>query len=152
MSFTSLSAKARARKEYVLSEATASGIVEFEECEELKADRFERKGPGRKSRKIPEGVVISTMRGKDSAVQPCSPVILSSMRPDEIRLAQNLEAYPYAFEADSDCIAWACGMAAESPTARLLLKEAQSEGWTIGFDDLSQAGYAIDEDKRETPT
>lgn len=139
----SASAKARSRKEYVLSGAFGP---EFEEYEELRADRFERRGPGRKNHKIPEDVVISHMRGNDDASAAVGPVMLGSIQTDKIRAFHNLEAYPYAFENDLDLVNWACGMAGESPTARMLLKEAQTEGWSIRIDDLAQAGYAIDED------
>ena len=148
MSFTSASAKARARKEYVLSGTFGPGEVEFEEYEELRADRFERKGASRKNRKIPEDVVISHVRGNDDQSQSVGAVMLGSIQTDKIRAFHNLEAYPYAFDNDLDIINWACGMAGESPTARLLLKEAQTEGWSIRIDDLAQAGYAIDEDNR----
>ena len=148
MSFMSASAKARARKEYVLSGAFGPDEVEFEELEELRADRFERKGPGRKNHKIPEDVVISSARGNGGEPITVGPVMLGSIQTDKIRAFHNLEAYPYAFESDLDVINWACGLAGESPTARLLLKEAQTEGWSIQLDDLSQAGYAIDEDSR----
>lgn len=148
MSFTSVSAKARARKEYVLSGAFAPEAREFEEYEELRADRFERKGPIRRNKKIPEDVVISQARGNDAARSAVGPTMLGSIQTDKIRAFHNLEAYPYAFDTDLDVVQWACAMAGESPTARLLLKEAQTEGWSILLDDLAQAGYAIDEDNR----
>lgn len=144
----SASAKARARKEYVLSGTFGPGEVEFEEFTELRADRFERKGASRKHRKIPEDVVISHVRGNDEQHQDVGPVMLGSIQSDKIRAFHNLEAYPYAFESDLDVVQWACGMAGESPAARLLLKEAQAEGWSIRLDDLAQAGYAIDEENR----
>ena len=97
----------------------------------MRADRFERRGPGRKNHKIPEDVVISHMRGNDDASAAVGPVMLGSIQTDKIRAFHNLEAYPYAFENDLDLVNWACGMAGESPTARMLLKEAQTEGWSI---------------------
>ncbi len=145
MSFTSGSAIARTRKEYVLSGTFAPDEVEYEEYEELRADRFERKGAARRSKKIPEDVVISHVRGNAERAESVGAVMLGSIHADQIRTFHNLEAYPYAFETDHDIINWCCGMAGESPTARLLLKEAQTEGWSIRLDDLSQAGYAVDE-------
>lgn len=114
----------------------------------MRADRFERKGPSRKNKKIPEDVVISHIRGNDAQADAVGAVMLVSIPTDKIRAFHNLEAYPYAFEGDLDVINWACGMAGESPTARLLLKEAQADGWAIRLDDLAQAGYAIDEERR----
>lgn len=146
MSFMSASAKARARKEYVLPRAFAASGVEYEEFEEVRADRFERKGAPRRSKKITEDVVISHIRGGRD--HPAGPVRLDNLRADEIRAFHNLEAYPYSFETDHDAIGWACAMAGESPTARLLLKEACLEGWSVELQDLSQSGYAIDEENR----
>lgn len=144
MLFMSGSGTGRARKEYVLAGA-ASGPA-FEEFEDLRSDRFERKGQLRKNRKIPEDVVITHYRGKDDlASENIYPLSLSSISFDHIRAFHNLEAYPYAFESDLDVLQWLCAMAGESPTARLLLKEAQAERWDIRLDDMAQGGYAIDE-------
>ena len=138
------------RKEYVFAGPQWPDAQNgYEEYEEVKADRFERKGPSRKNRKIPEGVVITHYRGNETDETSVYPVMLGSIQSDKIRSFHNLEAYPYAFEGDLDVLQWACGMAGESPTARILLKEAQAGGWTIRLDDLSHGGYAID-DKSHT--
>jgi len=148
MSFMSASAKARARKEYVLSGALAPDAGEYEELDEVRADRFERKGASRRIKKMTEDVVISHIRGNAGHATSVGPVMLDSIRAEDIRAFHNLEAFPYAFETDHDVISWACAMAGESPTARLLLKEAQTEGWSVELDDLAQAGYAIDDQSR----
>lgn len=144
MSFMSASAKARARREFLFAGSSEPVAQEYEE---LRSDRFERKGPSRKSRKIPEDVVIAHYRDTN-ADQSAFPIQLSSIAADNIRAYHNLEAYPYAFETDMDVLQWLCGMACESPAARILLKEAQGEGWTIRLEDLSQDGYAVDEEAR----
>jgi hypothetical protein len=115
------------------------------EYEELRSDRFERKGPSGKNRKIPEDVVITHYRGKDDNAANIYPVCLAAIGFDHVRTFHNLEAYPYAFESDLDVLQWICAMAGESPGARILLKEAQIERWDIRLDDLVQGGYAIDE-------
>lgn len=143
MSFMSGSGTGRARREYVL--AGPSGHV-CEEYEDLRSDRFERKGQKKKNRAISEDVVIAHYRGKNDPSSSLYPVNLSSIGFEKIRAFQNLEAYPFAFESDLDVLQWLCGMAAESPTARLLLKEAQLERWDIRLDDLSQGGYGIDDE------
>jgi hypothetical protein len=112
----------------------------------LRSDRFERTGRKKKNRAITEDVVIAHYRGKSDPSSSLNPVNLSSIGFEKIRTFQNLEAYPFAFESDLDVLQWLCGMAAESPTARLLLKEAQLERWDIRLDDLSQGGYAVDDD------
>ncbi len=145
MSFMSASARARTRKEYVFAGPSRSVAEEYEE---LRSDRFERKGPSRKNRKIPEDVVIAHYRDNDADVSAAFLTKLSSIEADSIRSFHNLEAYPYAFETDLDVLQWVCAMASESPSARILLKEAQREGWTIRLEDLAQDGYAIDEAER----
>ena len=139
------SGKAKAPKHYVLA-GSADPVAE--EYEELRSERFERKGRLSRPRNIPEDVVISRGRGNEEAASAVYPVMLGSIHSDDIRSFQNLEAYPYAFESDLDVIRWACAMAGESPTARLLLKEAQLDGWSIRLSDLAQDGYAIDEENR----
>ena len=139
----SSSGTGRARKEYVL--AGADSGTAFEEYQELRSDRFERKGPSRKNRRIPEDVVITHYRGKDDLSENLYPISLSSIGFEHIRTFQNLEAYPYAFDSDLDVLQWICGMAGESPAARMLLKEAQLEKWDIRLDDLSAGGYGVDD-------
>lgn len=143
MSFMSGSGTGKARREYVL--AGPSGSV-AEEYEDLRSERFERTGRPKKNRTISEDVVIAHYRGKNDPSSSLYPVNLSSIGFEKIRTFQNLEAYPFAFESDLDVLQWLCGMAAESPTARLLLKEAQLERWDIRLDDLSQGGYGVDDE------
>lgn len=133
----------RARKEFVFAGPSRSFASEYVE---LRSTRFDRKGPKTQHGKMTEEVVICQYRGDaDTSIQEF-PVLLQSIPFDTIRSFQNLEAYPYAFEADLDVVHWICGMSGESPTTRLLLKEAQSEGWSIRMDDLSGQGYEIDEE------
>lgn len=147
MSFMSGSGKGAgskyARREFIL--AGPDGPF-AEESEELRSERFDRKGAARKNRKVPEEVMITHLRGRDEGAAAFYPVALSSISFDQIRAYHNLEAYPYAFESDLDVLQWACALAAESPTARVLLKEAQEEGWTVRLEDLGHEGYAIDEE------
>ena len=129
----------RARKEFVFAGPSRSFASE---CVELRSTRFDRKAHKGKG-KMTEEVVICHYRGDDSTTQEF-PVQLQSIPFDSIRSFQNLEAYPYAFEADLDVIHWICGMAGESPTTRLLLKEAQAEGWSIRMEDIEGEGFEID--------
>lgn len=145
MSFMSGSGKVRTPKEFVFA---GHSLPVAQEYEELRSDRFERKGRPPKNRNMTEDVVIANSRGNEGTGSIVYPVMLGSIQTDQIRTFHNLEAYPYAFESDLDVIQWACGMAGESPTARLLLREAQGEGWAVRLDDLTQNGYAIDEDNR----
>ncbi len=143
MSYMSGSGTGRARKEYVLADGAYDPLSE--ESEELRSERFERKGPSKKGRKIPEDVVITHYRTAFDPSHSLYPISLSTIHFDNIRSFHNLEAYPYAFDDDLDVLQWTCGMAGEAPTARMLLKEAQSEGWDIRLEDLGQAGYMIDD-------
>lgn len=102
----------------------------------MRSVRFERKGQFRKNRQMRETIIARQF----------GPVLLGSIDSENIRSYHNLEAYPHGFENDSDVLNWMCAMAEESPTARILLKDAQKEGWSIRLDDLSAQGYAIDED------
>lgn len=138
------SGKARAHKkrvEYVLAGPSGPFAQEYEE---LRSDRFERKGHIRRSKPTGEDMVVAKGRGNDQPDRHVYPVMLGSIQFDHIRTYQNLEAYPYAFETDLDVLKWASAMAGESPTARSLLRQTQEEGWAIRLDDLSQGGYAID--------
>ena len=143
MSFMSGSGTGRARKEFVLAEEASGPFPE--EFEEVRSDRFERKGQSKKNRRIPEDVVITHYRTAFDPSLSLYPIALNSIRFDNIRSFHNLDAYPYAFENDLDVLQWVCGMSGESPTARMLLKEAQSEGWDIRLEDLGQGGYSIDD-------
>jgi len=140
MSFTSGSAKRR--KEFIFAGPHSRDAQEYEE---LRSDRFERKGQSRKNRKIPQDVVITHYRAKDGAQDGFYPLALSSI---QYGPSHTLESYPYSFENDLDLLQWVCAMAGESPNARLLLKEAQNDGWTIRLSDLSQEGYAVDEEAK----
>lgn len=143
MLFTSGSGTRVTRKEFIFAGPSRSAAVEYEA---LRPTRFERKGPqGPKS--IDQEVIICHYRGKDGTAIPASPVPLKSIPFDSIRTFHNLEAYPYAFDADYDVLQWLTAMAGESPTARLLLKDAQNGDWMIGLDDLQGAGYIIDEER-----
>ncbi len=132
----------KTRKEYVLAGPAGPSAEEYEE---LRSDRFERKGLIRRNKTLPEDVVITPSRGNDPKAQHVYPVMLDTIPFDHIRTYHNLEAYPYAFESDLDVLQWACALAGESPSLRILLREAQENGWSICLEDLSQGGYAIDE-------
>lgn len=147
MLFMSGSVKGRAsnhgRQEFIF--AGPSGPF-AEGDEDLRSERFDRRGALRRNRKIPEEVMVTHLRGSDAPDVNTFPCKLSSIAFDQIRLYHNLEAYPYAFESDLDVLQWACALAGESPTARMLLKVAQSDGWCVRMDDLGHEGYAIDEE------
>lgn len=114
----------------------------------MRSDRFQRrskKSPGRLST---EDVVLGCGRGNETGNAGVDPVMLGSVDSKNTKLFYNLEAYPYAFETDRDLINWICAVAEESPTARALFSLAAGEGWSIALEDLSQGGYAVDEDSR----
>lgn len=135
----------KARKEFLLAGPSGPSAHRYtEEYDDLRSDRFERRGHIRKNKTIPEDMVVAAGRGNNEAACEVYPVMLGSIQYDQVRTYQNLEAYPYAFERDMDILQWACAMAGESPAARILLREAQMEEWCIRLDDLSQNGYAID--------
>jgi hypothetical protein len=141
MLFTSGSGTIKARKEFIFAGPSRSAAVEYEA---LRPTRFERKGP--KSHKtINEEMIICHYRGRDGVDVAASPIDLKSIPFESVRTFHNLEAYPYAFEADYDVLQWLTAMAGESPSARFLMKEAMQDSWFIGLDDLQGAGYAIDE-------
>jgi len=71
---------------------------------------------------------------------------LHALRSTPFFTPKNLETLPYGFESDADIFEWLCAMASESPTARIMLKDAQSEGWNIRLSDVAQEGYAFDDD------
>lgn len=143
MSFMSGSAAPKGRREFVFAARPSRPVAQ--EYEALRSDRFERKGLSRKNRKIPEDVVVS-YRGAEAENTQQPAVSLDHIRFDDIRSFHNLEAYPCAFENDLDVMHWICALAAESPSARILLKEAQIEQWAIRLENLSHSGYAIDDD------
>jgi hypothetical protein len=93
-------------------------------------------------------MVIGYGRGNGSDASGVDPVMLGSIDSDNIRLFYNLEAYPYAFEADIDAVQWLCCMADESPTARAMLRRAQGAGWQIQLGNITQGGYSIDRESR----
>lgn len=142
------SARVRARKEFVFA-GSASGpfadqeVLEcvYTECD-VRSDRFERKGPNLKSRKLPENVVISRSRLADDNGTFLEPVLLGAINACGI----DLEKFPYAFETDTDVLDWLCAMTHESPTARSIMIEAQMDGWAVCLDDLGNQSFSIDDE------
>lgn len=109
----------------------------------MKATRFKTKGRTRPDRRTTNEVVICQYRNGEART---SLVPLDTIAFDSIRTFHNLDAYPYAFEEDYDIVQWLCGMAAESPAARLLLKYAIEQEWSLCLSDLSGTGYDINEE------
>lgn len=109
----------------------------------MRATRFSKKGMSKADRKTTNEVVVCQYRNGEAR---SSLVPLSAIAFDSIRTFHNLDAYPYAFEEDYDIVQWACGLAAESPAARLLLKYAIEQEWSLCFADLSGAGYDMNEE------
>jgi hypothetical protein len=137
MSFTSASGTRKARKEFILSGATSSpGSTEYEA---LRPTRFEKKTA--RSGRLGKDIILCTDRSGDSL---SAPLQMQSIHFDNVRTFQNLEAFPHIFEDDEDVLYWLCGMAAESPAARLLLKNARDDDAYIMMADLGGQGYAID--------
>lgn len=145
MSFVSRSGTAGRLKEFILAGDASASLrnTGFEELKDVKSTRFERKNQYRKNRRA-DGGEIAPYRSARREDVLCNPVLLGNVKFDHIRSFQNLEAYPHVFESDIDVLQWLCAMTGESPTVRLLLKEAQDDGWSITLDDLSQDGYAVD--------
>ena len=136
MSFTSASGTRNARKEFILSGTSCPGGLEYEA---LRPTRFEKKTA--RSGKVGRDLIICHDREPDTLTAPSA---LKSIHFDHVRTFQNLEAYPHIFEEDEDVLYWLCGMAAESPAARLLLKNAQDDDAHIMMGDLGGAGFAVD--------
>lgn len=105
----------------------------------MRPTRFEKKSA--RSGKVGRDIVICHDRDAQTV---SAPMALQSIPFDHIRAFQNLDAYPHAFEQDADVLSWICGMAGESPAARLLLKSARDDDGDITLADLGGAGYAID--------
>jgi hypothetical protein len=145
MSFTSGSALARPRKEFVFAGPSRSIASEYVE---LRSTRFDRKAfPKGTKGTMTEEVVICQYRGESADSADNYPISLSSIPFDDIRSFHNLEATPYGFEEDHDVVQWLCAMAGESPTLRALLKDAQIEGWNIRLDDIAGNGFEIDDEE-----
>lgn len=142
MSFVSGSGTQTRRKEYVLAEPS---WFTAPECEELRSTRFERKGPkAQKPDSMTEEVMICHYRAKDGQEILSSPAPLSSIPFDSIRTFRNLDSFPFAFEGDHDVLQWICGLAAESPLARILMKDAMENGWSVAIADLGGNAFEID--------
>lgn len=114
----------------------------------MRSERYDRRGALRRNRRMPEEAMVTHLRRPDAQDGGLLPCRLSTIAFDQIRLYHNLEAYPYAFENDTDILQWASALAGESPTARMLLKSAQGAGWNVRLDDLGHEGYAVDEETR----
>ncbi len=145
MSFTCGSGKGRVCRDYVFADSTDCHAEEFET---LRSDRFQRRSKKAAGRLSTEDVVLGCGRGNETGCASVDPVMLGSIDSKNTKLFYNLEAYPYAFETDRDLVNWVCAVAEESPTARALFSLASKEGWSIGIENLSQSGYALDEDAR----
>lgn len=133
------------RREFIF--AGPSGLF-AEGDEDLRSERYDRRGALRRNRRMPEEAMVTHLRRPDAQDGGLLPCRLSTIAFDQIRLYHNLEAYPYAFENDTDILQWASALAGESPTARMLLKSAQGAGWNVRLDDLGHEGYAVDEETR----
>ncbi len=133
MSFTSCSVK-----QSIVKKFDFVGSQGPQEYLELKSDRFERKGTASRKHKTTEEVVVAHYRDSatDNSLYPLLPSRSATL---------DLERFPYSFEKDSDVLRWACAMAMESPSARILLIEAQEEGWVFKMEDLSGEGYGFDD-------
>lgn len=62
--------------------------------------------------------------------------------------SENLQQPPCAFLSRHDALRWAALMINQSPTARMLLDTAAQSGWAVGFSDLKNQGFCIDQDER----
>lgn len=143
MSFMSGSVRHQ-RKEFSFGGAQISLGQEYKD---VRSVRFERKGQTTRNRKANDDAFSGPSRLSSGHPQ-IYPVLLGAIESEAIRSYHNLEAYPHGFEQDSDVLNWLCALAEESPTARLMLKDAQKDGWSVRLDDLSQQGYAFEEESR----
>lgn len=138
MSFMSCSVTGTKRREFVFDGPQGSG----QEYQELRSERFERKGFSSKNRKVSEDLIITHYRdngdliGEEYALpeisdHSCGPVFEQA-----------------ALENDADLLIWASSIVSESPTARLLYIHAKKAGWRLRAEDLSGAGCDIDPSSR----
>ncbi len=70
--------------------------------------------------------------------------LIEELQPLQTKKFINLEAYPFAFEADLDVLTWAVALVSESPLALSLITAAQDNGWSICLNDLNTEGFHID--------
>lgn len=145
MSFTSSSAKARARKEFFFDGPSEpfENPLSGQEYKTLKSKRFEKGAKGRKHlRHIQDDIVFVGRNTKASFDN--FPIDLKSISLSAAASLQDLEARAWHFQNDSDIVEWLAHMACQSPTARALVLEAREHAWQIGFEDLAQAGFDVD--------
>lgn len=61
---------------------------------------------------------------------------------------EKIAAAPYAFEKHVHVLSWLAAITAHSPTAGKLWREAEGDGWALGFADLKSGGFYLDIDKK----
>lgn len=130
----SCSVTGKTRKEFVFD----GPQVSVQECQELRSERFERKGFSNRNRKVSEDLIIAHYRDSTNSVGEEYPL------PNLSGLSPANAAEPSAFENDGDLLLWASTVVSESPTARLLYTHAKKAGWHVRSEDLSGVGCDID--------
>lgn len=73
---------------------------------------------------------------------------IEDLNPMDIKHYKNLDAYPYAFEKDSDVLGWAVAMMTESPLALSLLKHFEDQNWHICLSNIGNGSYHLDIDEK----
>ncbi len=67
---------------------------------------------------------------------------------NDARFGQLEDESKISFQSEYDALLWCARMINESPTARSLAHEIESDGWSIGLTDLKNEGFFIDNDDR----
>lgn len=138
MSFTSSSAKARARKEYILSDASdVSAPKNTGEYRFLRSNRF----GSRKKQHDQQGLVLPVKQQVESTEHK------ESLAFENPHLSHDrfLSDTQRQIETESDLLAWLCGNLTSSPTANLMLQSAQRAGYALQLTPKSlERGYMLD--------
>ncbi len=68
---------------------------------------------------------------------------IATLNPFHLRKYENLEAYPYIFEAEHDVLAWGLAYLCDSPTAHALIQHIEGTGWRFALSDLGFGGFHL---------
>jgi len=109
----------------------------------MKADRLSRKTYLKKHQVRPDGeITVYDLTQKEDP----NPETVFLHR---IKIAENIDyeeisALPCYFETQDDILSWCAALMAESPTANMLWKNAQAQGWCVTTIDLCSNGFHLD--------
>ncbi len=112
----------------------------------MKSERLSRKSNIRKISRalVCEEMTIFPAKATYDLIEAERGMAMADIRALDIKRYSNLEAAPYAFDAEGDVLGWIAALSTESPVAGALFKFAAAAGWRVKLADLGTGGFHLD--------